>query len=88
MKNIQPKLSFTFPKPLSYFIIAIGFLIWLLFTSLTTKIRVFLASLVYGLIEFSFYATTIEMPNGDTIFKPFDPKCRKGHTVKKICFGF
>lgn len=83
-KNIAPKLSFTLPKPVSFIILAIAFLLWIFLTSFATKLRVILCSAAFSLIEFTFYSTTIELPNGDLIFKPFDPRCRKGHTVRNI----
>ena len=83
LKN-PPKSPINLSKTFVFLIFAIILIIWLVFTSTSAKLRMLIVSSFYSLIEYTFYVMTIELPNGDTIFKPFDPGCRKPHTVSII----
>ncbi|RKP25927.1 hypothetical protein SYNPS1DRAFT_28358 [Syncephalis pseudoplumigaleata] len=54
---------------------------WWSATSLDAKLRSLVNAAAFSVIEFTFYAMTVEMPNGDILLRPFDPRCRKGHTT-------
>ena len=80
-QKTAPISPFVLSNFLSCFLITILCIAWLILTSFSTKCRIIIVSLLFSLVEFTFYGMTIELPNGDTVFKPFDPKCRKPHTV-------
>ncbi|KAI9593976.1 hypothetical protein BDF19DRAFT_414972 [Syncephalis fuscata] len=54
---------------------------WWSATTLDAKLRSFINAAAFSVIEFTFYTLTVEMPNGDIVLRPFDPRCRKGHTT-------
>jgi len=81
LKTAAPQSPIIFPKLVSIVLITFFCVIWVYYTTFGTKCRTLIISASFSLIEFTFYGTTIEMPNGDIFFKPFDPKCRKPHTV-------
>ena len=78
-----PPSPIVLPKVVSSLVIIILCALWFEYTTFSEKIRSLIISASFSLIESTFYGTTIELPNGDIIFKPFDPKCRKPHTVIK-----
>lgn len=78
-----PQSPIVLPKVFSSIVIIILCALWFEYTTFSEKIRSLIISASFSLIESTFYGTTIELPNGDIIFKPFDSKCRKPHTVIK-----
>jgi len=69
------------PKAISVIIIIIFSFLWLYFVDSRTKILTIVASLCYSFQEYSWVGTTIESPNGEVVFRPFDKNCRKPHTT-------
>lgn len=72
---------------LGYVLVGLAALSWAWYTPLETKIRCFFGASCFSLIEFTFYTLTVELPNGDIVFRPFDKKCRKGHTTPHQWFA-
>ena len=78
-----PESPFVLPKIVSSLLLVILCALWFEYTTFSEKVRTLIISASFSLIEATFYGTTIEEPDGNIIFKPFDPKCRKPHTVMK-----
>src|SRR5690606_7300392 len=68
----------------SIFLLALILYSYLTFTDYPTRVKAIIISCFYSLIEYSWTGSTIELPNGELIFKPFDKRCRKPHTVNKF----
>ncbi|KAI8816957.1 uncharacterized protein EV422DRAFT_571262 [Fimicolochytrium jonesii] len=54
---------------------------WYNYLTLDAKLRTIVAAVAFAGIEYNFYSTTIETVDGDILLRPFDPRCRKGHTT-------
>ena len=66
---------------LSITLLCIIFYTYLTYSSYDVKIKSILISFLYSVTEFTWIGSTIQLPNGEIIFKPFDKRCRKPHTV-------
>ncbi len=64
-------------------LIATVIYLWFMFSNFTCKILGLVLALFFSFVEFCWISMTIEKEDGEVEFKPFDPKCRKGHTVIK-----
>jgi hypothetical protein len=64
--------------------VLISLILWLWFNFTDLKGKLVGAALggLFSGIEYIWFATTVELPDGkEVVFKPFDKNCRKGQTV-------
>ncbi|KAJ3012813.1 hypothetical protein HKX48_006070 [Thoreauomyces humboldtii] len=67
--------------PLGYALSIVLAVAWYLFLPLDAKLRTIVAAVTFSGIEYTFYSVSIETVAGDILIRPFDPRCRKGHTT-------
>jgi hypothetical protein len=64
-----------------YGLAALAVATWWWVMPIDAKLRSIFNAAAFSVIEFTFYTMTVEMPNGDILLRPFDSRCRKGHTT-------
>ncbi|ETV99827.1 hypothetical protein H310_07869 [Aphanomyces invadans] len=69
------------PVPVAVSLVAGLATAWHAIHSTSVCFSAVLAASAFACIEFTWYATTTEQPNGDLAFTPFQPTCRAGHTT-------
>lgn len=60
--------------------------LWFINTTPDLKVRAVLYASSFSLMEFLWYSTTTELPNGEVQFTPFAKTCRKGFTTFAMFF--
>jgi hypothetical protein len=70
--------------PLRSILVTVVILFWYFLSGFSYKVLGLVLSMLFSLAEFCWYSMTIEKGDGEVEFKPFDPNCRKGHTVLYI----
>ena len=66
---------------LSISLLCIIYYVYLTYSTYDVKLKCIIISFLYSITEFTWIGSTIELPNGEIKFKPFDKNCRKPHTV-------
>ena len=77
----RPHLGFKLPHSISFLLIACFVIIWIFLIDRNSKIHGIVVSLFFSLVEFMWVGSTILLPNGEVIFRPFNKRCRKPKTV-------
>eukprot|EP00742_Colponemidia_sp_Colp-10_P003373 GILJ01003592.1.p1 GENE.GILJ01003592.1~~GILJ01003592.1.p1 ORF type:complete len:195 (+),score=10.36 GILJ01003592.1:282-866(+) len=80
MSNTHQPQNVSRWTPLSTLACAISALLWLYFVPARAKFDASIVALAYAGIEYSWYATTVELPDGNVKFAPFSKHCRKPFT--------
>lgn len=62
-------------------------LFWFNYTTFNMKIVALITSSLYSLLEFTWIGLTVELPNGEVIFRPFSKNTRKPETVIELNNG-
>ncbi|KAJ3160926.1 hypothetical protein HDU86_008288 [Geranomyces michiganensis] len=60
---------------------------WYHFLPVDAKLRSIIAAAAFSVIEYTFYSNSIETVAGDILIRPFDSRCRKGHTTWEQFFA-
>ncbi|KAL1918312.1 uncharacterized protein VTP21DRAFT_2972 [Calcarisporiella thermophila] len=70
------------PWPIGGYVL-MAFIVYLWFSMTTTeaKVRGLIGGLVFSVTEYVFHMVTIEKADGSILVRPFDRRCRKGHTT-------
>ena len=84
----RPNLEFKLPGSISYLLITMFVTIWIFFIDRNSKIHGIVVSVFFSLVEFIWVGSTILLPNGEVIFRPFNKRCRKPKTVCILYYNF
>ncbi|KAJ3166236.1 hypothetical protein HDU88_003459 [Geranomyces variabilis] len=83
---IPPTAREDFPV-LGHILLLLIFGIWYNYLPIDAKLRSIVAAAAFSVIEFTFYSVSIETVAGDILIRPFDSRCRKGHTTWEQFFA-
>ncbi|KAI9011417.1 hypothetical protein BC832DRAFT_550651 [Gaertneriomyces semiglobifer] len=79
--STKEKNSHAWPQPQSTLLLTVLITIWYMWTSPTEKLRGLIGAGLFSVTEYIFYTVTIEEPDGTIKMRPWDSRCRKGHTT-------
>ena len=77
----NPNAAHPWPQPQGPLLLATLIAIWYTLTSTEQKLLGLVGASIFSITEYIFYTVTIEEPNGNIRLRPFDKRCRKGHTT-------
>ncbi|KAI9101948.1 hypothetical protein DFS34DRAFT_438302 [Phlyctochytrium arcticum] len=71
----------SWPQPGASLLLATVLTAWYLLTPTADKLIALIGATLFSFTEYTFYTITIEEPDGTIKMRPFDKRCRKGHTT-------